>query len=93
MRSASEEVSRDVPSANLEGGTVTIERRLQHLEGIYPPEEEPFTFTIAKPPDGLTEAQQEEWREEHRRDCEARGISWFTLDLSSGGAGLRELDP
>jgi hypothetical protein len=44
---------------------VNIERRLQRLEGIHLPAEEPFTFTIAAPPDGLTEAQQAEWREEH----------------------------
>jgi hypothetical protein len=70
-----------------------MKRRLERLEGIHQPAEETFTFTIAAPPNGLSEAQQEEWREEHRRDCEARGIPWFTLDLSSGGAGLREVEP
>jgi hypothetical protein len=69
------------------------EDQTQRLEGIHQPADERFTFHIAKPPDGLTHAQEEEWREQQRQDWEARGIPWFTLDLSSGGAGLREVEP
>ena len=69
---------------------MSMEHRIDRLERIHHPEEESFTFTIAKPPEGLTEAQEEEWREEHRRDCEARGVFFFTLDL--GAATVRRDD-
>jgi hypothetical protein len=72
---------------------MSMKHRLGRLEGIHRSEEPSFTFTIAAPPDGLTEAEQAQWREEYERDCDVRGISWFTLDLSSGGAGLREVEP
>ena len=47
----------------------------------------PFVFTFMRPPKGLTPEQEEEWREERRRDCEARGVFFFTLNL--GAAAVR----
>jgi hypothetical protein len=38
---------------------MSMEHRIDRLERIHRPEEESFTFTIAKPPGGLTEAEQE----------------------------------
>jgi hypothetical protein len=73
---------------------MSMKHRLERLEGIHQPAEEPrHVFEIVHPPKGLTHEQEEQWREEHRRDCEARGVYFFTLDLSSGGAGLRDLEP
>jgi hypothetical protein len=71
-----------------------MEHRIDRLERIHQPADEPcHVFEIVHPPKGLTQEQEEQWREDHRRDCEARGVYLFTLDLSSGGAGLREPEP
>ncbi len=43
--------------------------------------------------EGLTHAQEEEWREEQRREWDANGIPWFTLDLANCGTGMREVGP
>ena len=68
-----------------------MKRRVERLEGVHQPEREPFVFTFApEPPDGLTEAEQDEWRAEQQRECEARGVFWFTLDL--GAAAVRRGD-
>lgn len=70
---------------------MSIESRVTKLEHRLPPEEEPFTFTFApEPPEGLTAAQQDEWRAEYQRECEAQGVFWFTLDL--GAAAVRQGD-
>ncbi len=70
-----------------------MRRRVERLEGIHQPPDEPFTFHIVKPPEGLTHAQEEEWREEQRREWDANGIPWFTLDLANCGTGMREVGP
>jgi hypothetical protein len=72
---------------------MSMKRRMERLEGIHQPADEPFTFHIVKPPDGLTHAQEEEWREQQHQDWGERGIPWFTLDLANCGVGLREVDP
>jgi hypothetical protein len=69
---------------------VNMKRRVERLEGIQQPGETRFAFEIVHPPEGLTRQQEDQWREEHRRDCETRGVLSFTLDL--GAAKVRRGD-
>jgi hypothetical protein len=57
--------------------------RLNRLKQQLDPEPPRMVFTFAIPPAGLTAAEEHRWREEDRRDCERRGVRWFTLDLGA----------
>jgi hypothetical protein len=60
------------------------ERRLEALERqLGAGDTQPFVFTLAVPPAGLSLADEDHWREAHRRDCDARGVRWFTLNLGA----------
>lgn len=72
----------------MEGRTVSMEHRIDRLERIHQPVEEPrHVFKIVHPPKGLTQEQENQWRERQQRECEARGVFFFTLDL--GAAAVR----
>jgi hypothetical protein len=60
------------------------QRRLEALERqLGCGDTQPFVFTLAVAPAGLSPAEEDRWREQHHQDCERRGVRCFTLNLGA----------